>query len=414
MSVDTRAIMDALRAAFAGVPGEEHGPVLETFLHHQRPDAAADMLYGFVQAHHDEIARLVASKDDSVRHLAAYALRFSRDVRSVEPLIALLDNQLDFFDHDYCYESLRELGAIAHERLYEIAANDGGERAVQAVQALGQSRVSASVWLGRLAQMDRLPDGFFIAYANLNDPAGLPDLERGLWHPDPEMRDDAVGAAYSLLKSAREQAHPALDQIDRDRWSERLAELFEDDEFDASDSWIVECLGFLRSRRHLPFLVALLDDEEVASDAVEAIGWYQSDDTRRMLIELLESDDVSKACAAAVQLERDPGCPVSITGRVAEVMWRGIVELPGNSVWCDAKDAYCADAERRRWVIEQIAVGDGQVESPALRAVSSYVNRHRPDRTIDVVLADCEPERAQVVRQELDTLAARRMPPPRE
>lgn len=267
--------------------------------HFQRLDQEEPRgLARLAQAHVRELGELVKQDAETVRQAAMYALGYCQDERAVRPLLWCLVNQRHWADHDFAYEALGRLGDVALPELLDAALRGSTDEAIQAVQAMGQSRGDALPFLRQvLAHRRPLPESFFAAYENLGDPRGLPEVIDAL--DDAELRQDAVFAALSMLEQADLSELP---KAARRAWADALRAVVDGDDFDGR-LLAVDCLGVLRDERHLGRLAEMAargSDEEVEA-AVRAIARYASPAARGVLLDLLGSDRVVTACHAAAE-----------------------------------------------------------------------------------------------------------------
>lgn len=404
--VAASAIIDALTASPEGQLPDEHDPTLAAFSEYSFPpvdEEEIEILERFVADHHDHIVQCLFSENSGLRHLAAFALGFSRDTQSVEPLISLLVDQKDRYDHDYCYDSLSRLAELALEPLYRIALEDDGERAFQAVQGLGQSAGDPLPWLHRLLHAKELPRGFFAAYENTHNPAGLPDVEVGLGHADPETRHDALFATWTLLEVAWEGSHEVLSQIDREKWGDRMVALLNDDDVKESEIALY-CLGLLGDLRYLNVVTEYLkrDDEHLVDCALTALGYFRCETTRKMLADLLDNDKRVTAWRAAIQLYKDPDTLTDIAARARKVVLRGLLEAEGYILSClDAGRSLASTAIGRRELYACIESAEEPARSKAVSALLFCADR-LPEGALDEWLTECRPIVAQRLRAAVD------------
>lgn len=372
-------LIAVLQDAIAGKAVDEAR--IAAFGRHTTPQLADEARFArFAATHVDELVALAADPRDALRHLALFALGFSDDARSVEPLLDRLVDSIDFFDHDHCYASLGRLGELAFEPLFSIAAGADEDRAAEAVQALGQSRADALPVLRRVLALPKIPRDTFAALYNTNDPACLPDLEIGLWHDDAAHRSEALFTAYCLLETARERAPQALAAIDTRRWGDRMVELFADEELDERQVALTS-LGLLRDARHLPLLTARFaaaEDEDEAGDLVEAIGWMHVDEARAWLEQQLAAPRSATACLAAVALARDPGIAPHLHEACCDVMLRKLFADDGDHAWCEAREELSRGPAGRARLLSCIANGDDEQRRVAAECLAYEAGREEP------------------------------------
>ncbi len=390
-----------LAAALAeALAGRVPDPALtEAFAGHRAPvlDDAAP-LAAFARGHFDALLGATRAEPDGLRHLLVFALGFTGDPRCTGPLIDLLVDPLDAFDHDWCYQALGRLGEVAFQPLFAIAAGNDPERAVQAVQALGQSRADALPVLRRVLLLPELPAGVFSALYNTHDPAALPDLERGLWHADPEHRSEAMFTAYCLLEIAREEDPGALAAIDRRRWGDRMLELYADEELEERPVALT-AIGLLGEVRHLPRLVAefdLVEDDDDAVDRVVAIGWLHAPESRAWLVDRLGETRRSVAGMAAVMLARDAATGPDVLERAADTMLEVLLADAGDQAWCDVRTTLPASALGRVRLFGVIAGGDPGARELAIESLRRHAERE--EVALVDLLRGCPPQVAARVR----------------
>jgi hypothetical protein len=359
-------------------------------------DAGERAVGVFMREHFDSIVGLLQDEEHGVRHLAAFVLGFTGDARSVEPLISLLTNQKDFYDHDYCYWSLRSLGEVALEPLFEIARGDAGERRVQAVQALGHCGAESLPWLRRFAELQALPDGFFSAVYNCG-PSALTLVERGLWHANDKQRGDALFAAYCLTGQAFEQGHPVLHELDRDRWGDRMVELLDDSRI-ASPQLALNVLGYLQVERHLAVVIDSLATADRVDGAFEALGTFHTPLAGIELEKLLDHADLSIAChSAAVILKRSNEESARLE-RARGVALRAILDLKRDKAWFAAAAQLPTTRPGRELLYATIEDGEKHCRDIAAGVLAQYVFLH--GGAIEALTAECSSQVGKVLTAE--------------
>lgn len=349
----------------------------------------------FARRHFDELRDLADDVRDDCRHLAIFALGFSGDARVVPVLVDRLVAQRDFFDHDYCYSALGQLGSVAHESLYEIAVQRDGEHQMQAVQALGQGRENPLPWLVELARLDPLPEGYFSALYNTHAPEALPVLEIGLWHEDREHRSEALFTAYCLLEMAREDEHPALREIDRTRWGARMLELYADEDLDEHEVALT-AIGLLDYEAGLPVVLTALESEETREEAITALRWMSGVAARDALVAVLAHDDRELACAAGASLLQRHDVEADMRARAQRVTFDALFEIEHDSAWCDAAQVLCEDPTQRRALLDVITGEHVERAENAAHALA-YWARHEEDDLEE--LCRLAPAAAQALRK---------------
>jgi hypothetical protein len=360
-------------------------------------------LQAYVEEHRSKVFGLLGADCDATRHAAVFALSIAPSVDNVEPLIMLLADQRDFFDHDFAYASLGSLGALAFPALSRIA-EESGERAIQAVQALGQSKGKALPILERLSMRDPPVPGFYSAVYNQHDPEALRWMRRGLDSPDAETRSDALFTASCLLEMAREQDSSILQELDCRDWGERLVHLSCDDEADDTEV-ALSALGFLRAEEHVDVVIEALAVEDSREDAIKALGWMGGRVASEALAKLLDAE-LEDACLAAVAIHRAHVTDEAILARSRQTMLRGIIELDGNFAWCDAAQLLRSHAAGRKVILDFMPTAGPEGQSQVIDSIA-YCCWHDQGRDLEALVAEAPPgsdwlERAaELVRQKL-------------
>ena len=327
-----------------------------------------------------ELAALLRSTDDELRHAATFALGCIGEARAVAPLVALLVRQRDRFDHDFAYQACGRLGDVALAELGRFALRGKKSERREAVQALGQSRADALPVLRRVLRQGRLPPSFFVAYFNLHDARGLPDLMVGLRAKERATQRDALEAAEALLGDG------ARPRVDIRAWGNILARLAQGRDGEAA-STALSCLGLLGDSRHVDILVEATrhPDDWRSYQAIRALGRLGGAVARARLEELLDEDGVAKSTAAAVCLVEDPRAR-ALCPRAFAAMLRGVQELPDSFEAMDAAEALAGSkagtdaaieaahqlrGRRRARILDALAYGFGFLRpSPRERAVA--------------------------------------------
>jgi HEAT repeat protein len=348
-------------------------------------------LGAYAREHLAALTPLLGSPHHALRHAAAFALGYCEDERAVAPLLGLLVDQKDFFDHDFAYHALGSLGRRAVPGLARAALSGSPEEAYQAVQALGQSRADALPALRRvLATLAPLPKSFFMAYSALADPRGLPDLIAPIRSGGALHARDAVFAAGALLDEAarRSSRRPRGAAALADALAPRLACEEWDDRAPA-----ISCLGQLRDPRYLGALAAIASssDNEAAIYASEALGQYRTPAARAHLLALLDHPDRARATSAATAVVADTRASPAARARATEVAIEGLATLPHDSPWCSAARLGASSAPFRRALCAAIADAAGRRRKELLRALVSIVHPGFPpsNQRMRQVLATC-------------------------
>jgi hypothetical protein len=277
------------------------------------------------------------------------------------------------------------------------------------VQALGQSSADALPCLRRvLDSRSPLPESFFMAYDNLCDPRGLPDLLPAIRSSDSRSRLDALFAAAALLEQAskRSRRRPS----GAPAFADAIAPLVEREDWNFRGP-AIECLGWLRDPRLLGTLHALStgSDTRTASYAIEAIARYRSIDARARLIELLAHADTERATMAATCLLDDRSATRAAKRRASAVAVRGLATLPGDRAWCTASHLCRTSLRLRRAVCKAIEAGRGREKKRLVQALICMVPPRPPWKEVFErrLLATCGPEIRPIVARALSARIAK-------
>ena len=367
----------------------------ESWPPHLRP-ATARALGRFAREHLDELGAKLTSANHSLRHASAYALGLSEEERAATPLVGLLCHQQDHFDHDFAYQALGKLGVHALRPLERFALEGSDDEAYEAVQALGQSSADALPCLQRvLAGRSPLPERFFMAYVNLSDPRGLPDVLPALQSTDPRRYRDALYAASTLLEEARARGQPRPG--DADAFADAVARFLDSDDLQAS---ALSCLRSLRDPRYLAALQGISTGAEpdAAGDAIKAIGAYHTEAARAHLARLLDHPALERGTAAAVALLEDAEATRATKERATTVAVEGLAKLPGDSAWCAAA-TLCRTSVRLRRAVSGALLSSKGSEKKRLVYALVWVLPARYERRL---LAGCSAEVRPLVSRALE------------
>lgn len=373
----------------ATVHGEDVGTGLKPFARwfaNENLTGDPAVLRAYVEQRRSDVAGLLRSRCDATRHAAAFALSAAPAVENVEPLMALLVDQQDSYDHDFAYASIGSLGELALAELGRIA-EEGGPRAFQAVQALGQCRAPALPLLERLARSEPPVPGLYSAVYNQHDPAALLWVSRGFVSADAETRSEALFTGYCLLEMAREQEHEVLEYLDRDEWSGHLLRLYQDEAIEAREVALA-ALAFLQTQQHTEVLVAALAIEDARETAIEALGWMAGSAALAALVRLLDAD-LEDACLAAVGILRLPDAPEALQDRARQTMLQGIVELDGSHAWCEAAQRLRADVVGRRVILDYMRTAPPVAQQQLLESIA-FCCHHDEGRDFESLVAEAD------------------------
>lgn len=395
---DNRPILREVIRALSGPLDKRARAALRPFASwppHLRP-ATARALGRFAREHLDELGAKLTSAHHSLRHAAAYALGLSEEERAATPLVGLLCHQQDHFDHDFAYQALGKLGVHALRPLERFALEGSDDEAYEAVQALGQSSADPLPCLQRvLAGRSPLPERFFMAYVNMGDPRGLPDVLPALQSTDPRRYRDALYAASTLLEEARARGLPRPG--DADAFADAVARFLDSDDLQAS---ALSCLRSLRDPRYLAALedISTGADPDAAGDAIKAIGAYRTELARAHLARLLDHPALERATAAAVALLEDAEATRATKERATAVAVQGLATLPGDSAWCAAATLCRTSVRLRRAVSGALLSSKGSEKKRLVYALVWMI----PARYERRLLAGCSAEVRPLVARALE------------
>ena len=280
----------------------------------------------FVNTHFDALVSLLRSPNHALRHSATFLLGYSKHAKSVAPLIDVLLNEKDMFDHDYAYEAMFQLGDVAHESLYELAIDGPEKQRFEAMQSLRLSDGDIRPWIRKILDSGSIPPGFFTVFEDMEDPAFLPDLELGLWSDDPRIRADALYAANELLEIA--QGDPQyLSLINPEKWGDRFVALLNEGGDRDESSYALYSIGYLKDERHLDTILDVVNGPEEGLNyyGVEVLSTYQTEKPRALLLTLLDHDRLDIAALAGAYLNSDEGVNADHLEKACQVALRGLI-----------------------------------------------------------------------------------------
>jgi HEAT repeat protein len=294
--------------------------VLRAFDGYVEPELDASDVAAFARARTDRLIAAAAAPEHRLRHAAVWLLGACGDARAVKPVLGVLVDQRDRYDHDFAYHALAELGDVALPLLAEIALSGSEVEAREAVQALGSSGADAWPALESVLRHRRpIPEGFFMACYNLRDPRVVPAALDAL--DDDAHRGDALLVLAEVLSASDRARLRAERPAEWAEWGDRIARVLalgDDDLVPLA----AECLGHLGDERQLGTLVRLVEVAEQWEWVVRALGRFRTDASRTALIGLMGSEDSAVGLLCAVQVARDGDASAA----AREEAWRRLLD----------------------------------------------------------------------------------------
>jgi HEAT repeat protein len=359
--MDGKVLASALRRCFRDPTDEEArrtlAPYADTAVAPKLKKGTQRSLQKLAKNATSELATLLESDDSGVRHAAAFVLGYTGDASAVRPLVALLTDQRDWFDHDFAYAALGRLGNVALPVLCRIAKGGDELAAREAVQAMGLSRGDALPFLREvMEERSMVPEGFWVAYQNLGDARGLPEVMGAL--SDPATRDDALEAAQVLVTRSRARRFSAKK---RRRWSETLAPFVGDEDVNHAAQALV-CLGWLGDERQLETIAGAVyhEDDDVVAAATNALARLDVPEAHALLIGMLEHRRRVVRVLAAAALEENALVKGKLRKRTHEVLADGVLGLSAG--WAPERAFLTLERSRTatRVLLEAVGAAEGR------------------------------------------------------